>query len=220
MLFGNEPNDFVKAETARILHGATGAEAGAASGAMPRVLCLAEGEGRNALHLAALGCRVLAVDASAVGLQKASAWARRRSIPVVPPEELFGEESERGALGLMIADLSQWNFGNAEWDAIVCTFGHFPPPVRRRVLQEVRRALKPGGFFLAEFYRPAQLGRGTGGPSDAAWMVSANELREQLAEGSDAPFEILQETEREIDEGTAHRGLSATVQVAYRRPIL
>jgi len=120
----------------------------------------------------------------------------------------------------MIADLSQWSFGAAEWDAIVCTFGHFPPPVRRRVLQEVRRALKPGGLFLAEFYNPAQLGRGTGGPSDAAWMVSANELREQLAEGFDAPFEILRETEREITEGTAHQGLSATVQVAYRRPSL
>ena len=66
-----------------------------------------------------------------------------------------------------------------------------------------------------------EVGQPQGLPHPPGSLAAAQAwLREQLAEGSDAPFEILQETEREIDEGTAHRGLSATVQVAYRRPIL
>lgn len=41
-----------------------------------KVLCLAEGEGRNAVYLAQLGFEVLAVDQSSVGLQKATRLTR------------------------------------------------------------------------------------------------------------------------------------------------
>ena len=47
-VYGTEPNGFVAAMAAQIPAGP--------------VLCLAEGEGRNAVHLAALGHRVKAVD--------------------------------------------------------------------------------------------------------------------------------------------------------------
>ena len=56
--YGTEPNDFLKSEFSRI------PMAG-------RVLCLAEGEGRNAVFLAKEGYTVTAVDQSSVGLQKA-----------------------------------------------------------------------------------------------------------------------------------------------------
>lgn len=56
--YGTQANEFLKEHV----------------GALPprgRVLCLAEGEGRNAVFLAAQGFEVVAVDASAVGLAKA-----------------------------------------------------------------------------------------------------------------------------------------------------
>ncbi len=48
------------------------------------VLCLGEGEGRNAVHLAGLGLDVEAVDGSAVGLAKGARLAASR-----PPESFL-----------------------------------------------------------------------------------------------------------------------------------
>ncbi|MBW1880770.1 MAG: methyltransferase domain-containing protein [Deltaproteobacteria bacterium] len=55
--FGTAPNDFVVSVADRIPAG--------------RVLCLGEGEGRNAVYLAKRGHEVVAVDQSPVGLAKA-----------------------------------------------------------------------------------------------------------------------------------------------------
>ncbi len=54
--YGTAPNDFLRAEAGRIPPGA--------------VLCLAEGEGRNAVFLAGRGHRIEAVDQSSAGLAK------------------------------------------------------------------------------------------------------------------------------------------------------
>lgn len=64
--FGTEPNDFLREHT-RLLP------------PKGRVLCLAEGEGRNAVHVASLGHDVTAVDISAVGMGKAAALAGLQS---------------------------------------------------------------------------------------------------------------------------------------------
>ena len=55
--YGKEPNGFLASVAHRIPAGP--------------VLCLAEGQGRNAVYLAALGHEVTAVDRSAVGLERA-----------------------------------------------------------------------------------------------------------------------------------------------------
>ena len=56
-VYGTAPNDFLRDQIERIPAG--------------RVLCLAEGEGRNAVFLAEQGFHVTAVDQSSVGLDKA-----------------------------------------------------------------------------------------------------------------------------------------------------
>ena len=53
-VYGTKPNDFLVSVVDQVPAG--------------RVLCLAEGEGRNAVYLAKQGCTVLAVDSSSVGL--------------------------------------------------------------------------------------------------------------------------------------------------------
>jgi 2-polyprenyl-3-methyl-5-hydroxy-6-metoxy-1,4-benzoquinol methylase len=55
--YGTEPNEFLVTMAPRLPIG--------------RVLCLGEGEGRNAVWLAVQGYDVTAVDASRVGLEKA-----------------------------------------------------------------------------------------------------------------------------------------------------
>ncbi|MEX2045502.1 MAG: methyltransferase domain-containing protein, partial [Opitutus sp.] len=66
--YGTEPNEFVAAMAAHIPAGP--------------VLCLAEGEGRNAVFLAKCGHPVTAVDASPVGLGKARALAQARGVTI------------------------------------------------------------------------------------------------------------------------------------------
>src|SRR5439155_17255686 len=66
--FGTEPNDFLREQAHHMPQG--------------RVLCLAEGEGRNAVWLAGQGHAVTAVDQSSAGLDKAQRLARRRGVRI------------------------------------------------------------------------------------------------------------------------------------------
>ena len=112
------------------------------------VLCLAEGEGRNAVHLATLGHRVTAVDQSEVGLAKARRLAAARGVEIET----------------VATDLADYSIAVAAWAGIVATFAHLPPALRRRVHRDVVAGLQPGGVFILEAYTPAQLAFGTGGP--------------------------------------------------------
>jgi len=163
------------------------------------VLCLAEGEGRNAVHLAGLGYRVTAVDSSAAGLRKAERLARERGV----------------TLECVHADLADYDLGTARWAGIVSIFAHLPPPLRRQVHAAIPRALRPGGILLLEAYTPAQLDHGTGGPPVAELMMDAASLRDEL---QGLVFEHLAECEREVVEGKGHRGTGAVVQAIARKP--
>jgi len=183
--FGTEPNDFLTYVVDWLV------------GWLPtggRVLCLAEGEGRNAVFLAGRGFVVTAVDASAVGLEKAQTLAAERGVQVQA----------------VVADLADFDIGHEEWDAVVSIFCHLPPALRADVYGRVVDGLRPGGVFVLESYTPAQVGRGTGGPSDPELMPTADALCRDLA-GMD--FRVLREVERDVREGRLHNGLSSVVQV-------
>lgn len=183
--YGTEPNDFVREEAHRIPSG--------------RVLCLAEGEGRNAVHLASLGHTVTAVDFSAEGLRKAARLAAERGV----------------TLDLVEANLAEYTPPEGAFTGVVAVFAHLPPDVRRRVHGLAARALVPGGCFVLEAYTPAQLAHDTGGPKDPAMLMTLAGLREELA-----PLELVvgREVERTIQEGRFHGGPSATVQVVAVKP--
>lgn len=167
---------------------------------LPRgaVLCLGAGEGRNAVFLAERLGPVTAVDQSAVGLAKAEQLARTAGVE----------------LTCVVADLNQYPFGE-KWSVITSIWAHVPPDVRARVNAEVVNALAPGGAFVLESYTPAQIGRGTGGPPDAALTTTLAELGRQLP-GLD--FKIAREIERDVQEGPHHRGTSAVVQLLAIKP--
>lgn len=179
-VYGTEPNDLVRAEAARIPKG--------------RVVCLAEGEGRNAVFLAGLGYDVTAVDFSAAGLRKAARLAQSCGVTIE----------------LVEADLATFDLGHEAWDGIVSIWAHTPPPIRERIHRAVPSALREGGVFLLEAYRPAQIDLATGGPKDPALMPTLAELRRDLAA---LDLVVAREADREIHEGRLHGGWSATVQV-------
>ena len=186
--YGLEPNDFLRAECPRIAPGG-------------RVLCLAEGEGRNAVFLARQGYDVTAVDLSSVGLKKAEQLAREQGVSISTEH----------------VDLADYDLGIKEWDGIVSIFAHVPPAVRLRLHNQMDEALKPGGHFILEAFTIRQLEmEGIGGPPEAMkdYFMALPELRQELA-----ALELLhaEELDRQIFEGPCHRGLSAVVQILGRK---
>lgn len=179
-IYGTDPNEFLEAMAPRIPSGP--------------VLCLAEGEGRNAVYLAGRGHAVTAMDQSPVGLAKARRLAQSRGVEIATAT----------------ADLADFPIEPGAWSGIVATFVHLPPALRRDVFERAVRGLRPGGVFVLEAYTPAQLAFDTGGPKDASLLMQAAVLREELA---GLRFEILQELERDVREGAGHSGRAAVVQV-------
>ena len=186
--YGTEPNDFLKAEFSRVPKGG-------------KVLCLAEGEGRNAVFLAKQGYSVIAVDQSSVGLEKAKQFATENGVDI----------------STEVADLADYDFGIDTWDGIVSIAAHVPPLLRKRLHTQTVSALKAGGVFILEAYTEHQLDMaGTGGPppSQKELLMSLDELTVEL-EGLE--FIIGAEVERNISEGKYHQGESAVVQVVARK---
>jgi len=183
--YGTDPNDFLRSVADKIKPNG-------------EVLSLCEGEGRNAVFLAQQGFRVLGVDGSSVGLEKAKQLAEKRGVKI---------ETK-------VSDLADCEIEPEKWDAIVMIFGHLPKDLRKKVNAEIVEGLKKGGVFILEGYSPKQLQYNTGGPKDVNMLYDLEETKSELT-GLD--FEIAHEIEREIIEGPNHTGNGFVVQILGRK---
>lgn len=181
--YGIEPNSFL-AQNAKILVGP--------------VLCLAEGEGRNAVFLASLGLDVLGVDGSEVGLAKAQKLAATRGV----------------SIRTEVADLATYEPPENFFGSVVAISAHLPSEVRKRLHRLVERALKPGGIILLEAYTKAQISRNTGGPKDPDMLMARVEIENEFPNCE--PL-LSQEIEREVIEGRFHTGLASVLQFIARK---
>lgn len=186
-IFGTEPNDYLVEVADRLPAGP--------------VLCIAEGEGRNAVYLAGRGHPVTAVDQSRVGLEKAQRLAAERGVRIET----------------VVADLADFEIERSTWSAIVSIFLHIPADLRRSVYRRAVAGLRPGGVFVLEAYHPRQIGLATGGPRDPNLMPTLDLLRDELA---GLEIEIGRELQREVIEGTGHTGIAEVVQVFGRKPAM
>ena len=183
--YGTEPNDFLVSVAGHIPRG--------------RVLCLAEGEGRNAVYLAGLGYEVTAVDSSIVGLEKAESLARERGV----------------SIETVNADLADYPIEATSWQGIVSIYCHLPPVVRAALHERCLRGLAPNGVFVLEGFTPRQLELGTGGPRSLELLMELNVIRQELP---GLRLEIGREVEREVVEGKYHKGNAAVVQILAVKP--
>lgn len=189
--YGTAPNDFLREHAARLLE---------ASPTPSHVLCVADGEGRNSVFLAELGAHATAVDISKVGLQKAEQLASARGVQIQT----------------QWADLSACELPEGEYDGVVMIFCHLPSAQRPHLYQQIDRALKPGGWLLAECYTEDQLGRGTGGPPSADLMLSVAEFEAEFPE-----YEVEHSAAlvRPVIEGEGHSGDGAVCQFIATKPV-
>jgi SAM-dependent methyltransferase len=185
-MFGQAPNRYLESLRPRL---APGGEA----------LALGDGEGRNGVWLAQQGFAVTAVDWSAAGLARAADLAAGRG----------------AALRTEVADLTRWSWPDARFDLVAWIFLHLPPADRAAVVAGVLRTLKPGGLLVMECFSPAQGGRRSGGPKDAALLWTRTQ-----AEQAFASLEVLECLEGTVllQEGPKHQGLAEVVRGLWRKP--
>lgn len=164
-------------------------------------LMVADGEGRNGVYLAQRGLRVHSVDGSTVALRKARKLAQDADVQLVFEQ----------------ADVTDWTWYKDSYDHVIGIMIQFADPeTRTKLFENMKSAVKPGGCLLLHGYRPEQVELGTGGPPDPAYMYTEELLRTVFSD-----FEIIELTEEDrlVEDGVAHRGESALINLVARKPI-
>ncbi|HIJ80428.1 MAG TPA: class I SAM-dependent methyltransferase [Desulfuromonadales bacterium] len=185
--YGTDPNDFLVSVAETITPGG-------------RILCLAEGEGRNAVYLASLGYDVIGVDGSEVGLRKAQALAAVRGVTITT----------------IHADLGTFEIGTEQWDGIIACYCHVPLAIRIPLHNSAVRGLKQGGVFMLEAFSKEQLAYNTGGPQSLDMLMSLADVKRELA-GLELRHAV--KLEREVREGSRHTGLASVIQIVGIKPV-
>ena len=185
-LFGTEPNAWLREHAGVWQPG-------------QRVLCVADGEGRNSVWLAERGLQVEAFDIAEAGVAKARRLAAERGVRV----------------DFQVADCDGFAWPEAACDGVALIFIQFADPaLRARIFERTVRSLKPGGTLILQGYTPRQLEYRTGGPPVLSHLYTAPMLREAFA-----ALDILElrEYEADVAEGSGHRGRSALIGLVARR---
>ena len=186
-LFGKEPVPFLLKHAALF-------EAGQS------VLSIAEGEGRNAVHLAKQGLDLTGVEFAPSAVAKAEKLA-----------------AEHGVSPTFIhSDLFAWDWPQDAFDITIGLFFQFTGPEQRDILwRNMRSATRAGGLVMIHGYTPEQLKHGTGGPPHVENMYTSADFA-KIFDGCD--ILVCEEYEAEQRSGSAHVGRSALIDFIARLP--
>jgi len=121
-------------------------------------LDIASGEGRNAGFAAEKGYQTLAVDISAIGIDKAHALANEKEVTIET----------------CVVDLDSWEIKQNAFDLILC-FNFLD----RRIFTAIKCALKPGGLIFYETFTVDYLKYSS---FKREWVLEHNELLDAFSE--------------------------------------
>jgi SAM-dependent methyltransferase len=122
LLFGSEPNGWLREHASVWSPG-------------DRVLCVADGEGRNSVWLAEQGLAVQAFDIAETGVAKARELAAQRGV----------------AVSFAVADCDDYAWPETACEGVAAIFVQFADPaLRARLFARMVRALKPGGRLVLQ----------------------------------------------------------------------
>jgi 2-polyprenyl-3-methyl-5-hydroxy-6-metoxy-1,4-benzoquinol methylase len=183
--YGEMPNEFLVTQAERFRPGMS-------------VLVVGDGEGRNGVWLAQQGLDVTSIDYSVAGVQKAQVLAAARDVK----------------LNVICADLNEWAWPQARFDAVVSIYLHFPSVARPQMHARMLEALVPGGVLVMEAFNKAQLEYPSGGPPLEDALFSAELLKQDFVA---ANIEQCEELVVQLNEGKYHVGPAAVVRLIARR---
>lgn len=186
-IFGKEPNEYLVGQTKQYLKPGN------------KLLCIADGEGRNGVWLAKQGMEVVGFDVSDIALAKAKKFAQENQVKI----------------DYSLCDSDGFSWGANSYDAVIGIFIQFADPaMRARIFKQTYRALRPGGIFILQGYTPKQLEYKTGGPSLIEHLYTEDMIRDLAKD-----FQILDLHcyEKELSEGARHTGMSALLGLVAQK---
>lgn len=186
LLYGEAPNQFIKENLELLLP-------------MESVLCLGEGEGRNAIFLADKGLSVEALDVSDVALFKLRERARAHYLHITLRHTL----------------LAHWN-PSPTYGAIVCTYLHLPKKEQKMLFEKSLNALKIGGIFIAELFSESQKSFHSGGEKETNMFYTLSDIAHTLKALPCSIQKLAQEIVL-LNEGTAHTGRASVIRVIFHK---
>jgi len=183
-LYGTKPNQFIKNSYDNFKKS-------------EKVLCLGEGEGRNAIFLAKEGFAVEAIDASDVGLNK----LYEKSI------------LENVKVKTNCIDINNWQ-ADKKYGAILFTFMHLQIEELKSLLEKIETALKDKGFLIVEVFAKSQIEKNSGGPKDLELLYSIDDFRDNI---KSLKIHKLEEVIVELDEGKGHQGEASVIRLIAQK---
>ena len=178
-LYGLKPNGFIALKSKLFKKGS-------------KVLCLGEGEGRNAIFLAKKGFDVTAIDASDIGLSKLEQRAKEENLNIKT----------------ICIDLNDWNT-NEKYDVIVASYLHMYKEDRAKLFENIEESLNPDGYFVGEFFSQNQLNFSSGGPKDKELLYLEEDFKNHYVfSGAEVKEQITI-----LDEGKGHQGEASVIRV-------
>lgn len=182
-LYGLEPNTFIASKIELFTKNA-------------QVLCIGEGEGRNAIFLSQKGFDVTAVDASDIGLLKLQERAKKEDLKI----------------HTLCMDLNHWKVEH-KYDVIVASYLHMYKDERATLFEKIEESLNLNGYFIGEFFSTKQLNFSSGGPKDEDLLYTVEDFNNSFLS---CEKEIKEEV-IVLDEGKGHQGEACVIRVVIQK---
>lgn len=186
LLYGEAPNNFIKENIELLLNA-------------KQVMCLGEGEGRNAIFLADKGLEVEALDASDVALFKLRKRAHENYLFIKIRHTL----------------LEYWE-PTPLYGAVVCSYLHLPKQNQKELFEKSLQALKLGGIFIAELFSESQINFTSGGPKNIALLYDFNDILDIV---KFLPCEVVKLSQEVVilNEGEKHAGRASVIRIILKK---
>ena len=182
-LYGLKPNTFIASKI----------------GLLPKksqVLCIGEGEGRNAIFFAKKEFNVTAVDASDIGLLKLQERAKEENLEI----------------NTSCMDLNHWELTH-KYDVIVASYLHMYKEERSALFNKIEESLNTNGYFIGEFFSTKQLKYTSGGPKDEDLLYTVDDFRKSFL----LCDKEIEEQVTILDEGKGHQGEACVIRVVIQK---
>ena len=160
-----------------------------------KALVPADGEGRNAVWIAAQGYTTTVFDLSNVGREKCALLAKEKGVEV----------------RYEVDDLVDRDFPTEYYDLIACSWFHVPWDIFTIHYPRMLASLKSGGEFVCEGYHTSQMEMTSGGPKSLDLLWDLNEVMDVIGAQFDASHAEVETVE--LDESDLHRGIAHVVRL-------
>lgn len=182
-LYGIKPNMYIASKTNLLPRGS-------------KVLCLGEGEGRNAIFFAKKGFNVTAIDASDIGLSKLESRAKEEKLDIKT----------------ICLDLNAWE-PEEKYDVIIASYLHMYKEERAELFEKIEESLSSDGYFIGEFFSTKQLNYTSGGPKDEDLLYTIDDFKMNFA----LCDKEIKEQITILDEGKGHQGEACVIRVLIQK---